>query len=59
VASVFHPPDHIKTNDWSSGMNEELLGHLEFWTQFRQYLDDHKMQVRLGCSAPGRTKATS
>lgn len=21
--------------------------HLEFWTQFRQYLDDHKIQIRL------------
>jgi hypothetical protein len=28
-------------------MREETLGHLEFWTQFRRYLDDHKIQIRL------------
>jgi hypothetical protein len=28
-------------------MQEEVLGHLTFWTQFRQYLDDHKIQIRL------------
>lgn len=28
-------------------MDEEVLGHLEFWTQFRQYLEEHKIQVRL------------
>ena len=28
-------------------MHEEVLGHLTFWTQFRQYLDDHKIEIRL------------
>jgi hypothetical protein len=31
--------------------HEEVLGHLEFWTQFRQYLDDHKIQIRLSGSS--------
>jgi len=28
-------------------MHEEVLGHLEFWTQFSRYLDDHKIQIRV------------
>jgi hypothetical protein len=32
-------------------MHEEVLGHLDFWTQLRQYLDDHKIQIRLSGSS--------
>lgn len=32
-------------------MHEEVLGHLEFWTQFRQDLDAHKIQIRLSGSS--------
>ena len=32
-------------------MHEEVLGHLEFWSQFRQYLDDHKIEIRLSGSS--------
>ncbi len=28
-----------------------VLGHLEFWTQFRQYLDDHNIQIHLSGSS--------
>jgi len=38
-------------------MHEEVLGHLEFWTQFRQYLDDHKSQIRL--SKPSNTSSSN
>jgi hypothetical protein len=31
-------------------MHEEGLGHIEFWTQLRQYLGDHKIQIRLSGS---------
>ena len=32
----------------SSAVHEENFEHLGFWTQFRQYLDEHKIQIRLG-----------
>jgi hypothetical protein len=32
-------------------MHEEVLGHLDFWTQLRQYLDDYKIQIRLSGSS--------
>ena len=38
-------------------MHEEVLGHLEFWTQFRQYLDAHKIQIPL--SKPSNTSSSN
>jgi hypothetical protein len=38
-------------------MHEEVLGHLEFWAQFRQYLDDHKIQIRL--SRPSKSSSSN
>ena len=38
-------------------MHEEVVGHLEFWTQFRQYLDDHKIQIRL--SKPSKSSSSN
>ena len=32
-------------------MHEEVLGHIEFWTQFQRYLDDNKIQIRLSGSS--------
>jgi hypothetical protein len=38
-------------------MNEQVLGHLEFWTQLRRYLEDHKMEIRL--SKPGKNASSN
>jgi hypothetical protein len=38
-------------------MHEEVVGHLTFWTQFRQYLDDHKIQIRL--SKPSKISSSN
>ncbi len=47
-----------KPNDWSKAVREQATGsasvglteiqqlHLEFWTQFRQYLEDHQSAIR-------------
>ena len=49
-----------KPNDWSKAVREQAAGgqsaeltqfqrlHLEFWTQFRQYLEDHRSPVHTG-----------
>ena len=29
------------------GASHEVFSHIEFWTQFREYLEDHKIQIRL------------
>ncbi len=48
-----------KPNDWSKAVREQASAgqsgtltefqrlHLEFWTQFRQYLEDHKSPIRV------------
>ncbi len=48
-----------KPNDWSKVVREQAAAvrggeltesqrlHLEFWTQFRQYLDDHQIPIRI------------
>jgi hypothetical protein len=38
-------------------MGEEVLGHLEFWTQFRRYLDDNQIQIRL--SKPSKSSSSN
>lgn len=38
-------------------MNENRLGHLEFWTHFRRYVEDHKIDIRL--SKPGKSASSN
>lgn len=38
-------------------MDEEVLGHIEFWTQFRQYQKDHNIEIRL--SKPSNSSSSN